>query len=135
MLQLRLLRGALPSAEPAATDDVGDVPPDTLRAGQLLWATVVSPWVHMVDRETFLSTLEPLRVMTPERILSTHPPPAGGRSPEFLETLASAPAADPFAGPDQRGLEEMLAGFEPPGEPAAGMPDGTARPTVEPTVT
>jgi hypothetical protein len=27
--------------------------------------------------------------------------------------LAAAPKADPFVGPDQRALEEMLASFEP----------------------
>ena len=44
---------------------------------------------------------------------STHLPPAVGRTPEFLEMLAAAPNADPFVGPDQRALEQMLASFEP----------------------
>lgn len=130
----------LPSPEMATADDVGDVPPDALRAGQLLWATVDSPWVHLVDREAFLSTVEPLRTMAPERILSTHLPPAAGRAPEFLDLVASAPGADPFVGPDQRELEEMLAGFEPPGgpgqpAPAAGEAADEARPAVGPAVT
>jgi hypothetical protein len=51
--------------------------------------------------------------MDPEVILSTHLPPAIGRTPEFLDMLADAPQADPFVGPDQRALEEMLASFEP----------------------
>jgi hypothetical protein len=51
--------------------------------------------------------------MDPTAILSTHLPPAVSRTPEMLEMLAMAPQADPFIGPDQRALEEMLAGFEP----------------------
>jgi hypothetical protein len=50
--------------------------------------------------------------MDPAVILSTHLPPAAGRTSEFLEMLAAAPQADPFVGPDQHALEEMLASFE-----------------------
>lgn len=105
----------LPSAELAGSDTVGDVSRDELRAGQLLWATVDSPWVHAVDRAKYLATLEPLRAMDPAVILSTHLPPAASRTQEFLDMLAAAPGADPFVGPDQHALEEMLAGFEPAG--------------------
>ncbi|MFV0129371.1 MBL fold metallo-hydrolase [Streptomyces sp. HMX112] len=121
----------LSSEDLASCGDVAEVPPDELRAGQLLWATVDSPWVHLVDPVAYLSTARPLRTMEPELILSTHLPPSAGRLPEFLDMLAAAPGADPFVGPDQRGLEEMLAGFEP--ARPVGRPAG--RPTVGPTVT
>jgi hypothetical protein len=49
----------------------------------------------------------------PSIILSTHLPPAIGQTSKFLDMLAAAPHADPFVGPDQHALEEMLAGFEP----------------------
>ncbi len=103
----------LPSAELAGSDNVGDVPPDELRAGQLIWASVDTLWVHVVDPVKYLATVEPLRAMDPEIILSTHLPPAVGSTSEFLETLAVIPGADPFVGPDQRALEELLANFEP----------------------
>jgi L-ascorbate metabolism protein UlaG (beta-lactamase superfamily) len=101
------------SAELAGCSDVGEVAGDDLRAGQLLWAAVDSPWVHTTDAAAFLDTTRPLRTMDPEIILSTHLPPAIGRTPEFLDMLVDAPQADPFVGPDQRALEEMLASFEP----------------------
>ena len=113
----------MPSADLATCDDVANVPADDLRDAQLLWATVDSPWVHMTDPAAFLASAGPLRAMNPVRILSTHLPPSTGRGKEFLDMLADAPDADPFVGPDQRGLEQMLAGFEP------------AAPTVQPTVT
>jgi hypothetical protein len=55
--------------------------------------------------------------MDPTVILSTHLPPAAGQTTEFLDMLAMAPGSDPFVGPDQRALEEMLASFEPVGAP------------------
>jgi hypothetical protein len=51
--------------------------------------------------------------MGSELILSTHLPPAAGYTDEFLDMLAQAPGADPFVGPDQHALEELLADFEP----------------------
>ncbi|TKG69692.1 MBL fold metallo-hydrolase [Prauserella endophytica] len=110
----------LPTADLAACPDVRDISADALRAGQLLWATVDSPWVHNVDRDRFLATLRPLHDLNPHAILSTHLPPAIGRSAELLDTIARAPEADPFVGPDQLALREMLAGFEPAAQqPAA----------------
>lgn len=83
----------------------------------LLWATVDSPWVHVTDTDRYLATVQPIREMEPSVILSSHLPPALGRTQECLEMLAVAPHADSFVGPDQAALEEMLAGFEPAGAP------------------
>jgi hypothetical protein len=105
----------LPTSELAGGSEVRDVPRDALRGGQLLWATIDSPWVHTVDPDKYLGTVQPLREMDPAVILSTHLPPAAGQTAEFLDMLAAAPGSDPFVGPDQRALEEMLAGFEPAG--------------------
>jgi glyoxylase-like metal-dependent hydrolase (beta-lactamase superfamily II) len=105
--------GPMPSSELAGCSDVGDAPRDELRAAQLLWATIDSPWVHNTDNAAYLRSLQPLREMDPAVILSSHLPPASGRTAEFIDLLATAPHADPFVGPDQRALEEMLATFEP----------------------
>ena len=100
------------SADLAQGHDVRDVPADDLRSAQLLWATVDSPWIHVADREAYLRTVEPLRAMDPDTILSTHLPPIVGDTAASLDMLAVAPLADPYVGPDQHALEEMLAGFE-----------------------
>ncbi|WP_117213462.1 MBL fold metallo-hydrolase [Allorhizocola rhizosphaerae] len=97
------------SPELAASGDVGAVAADDLRAGQLLWAAVDSPWVHITDRGGYEDTIQPLRAMDPSMILSTHLPPAIGRTSEFVDMLVNAPRATPFVGPDQRALEETLA--------------------------
>ncbi|NED96331.1 MBL fold metallo-hydrolase [Phytoactinopolyspora alkaliphila] len=103
----------LPSPELAASDDVRGVPARDLNDAQLLWAAVDSPWVHSVDRDAFHATLQPLRAADPDVILSSHLPPAIGQSTAFLDMLAAAPGANPFVGPDQRALEQLLATFEP----------------------
>ncbi|AHK34787.1 flavodoxin [Rhodococcus opacus PD630] len=103
------------TAELATANDVGYSAPSAVRAAQHLWATVDSPWVHLVDEAKFLRTVAAVRALDPRWILSTHLPPADGRTAEFLDMLAEAPKSDPFIGPDQAALEQMLAGFEPVG--------------------
>ncbi|MFC8041961.1 MBL fold metallo-hydrolase [Nocardia sp. NPDC057353] len=103
----------MPTAELATCPDAGYLDRAELRARQLLWATADSPWVHTVDPVKYRATLTELHALDPALILGTHLPPAAGRTPEFLETLAAAPGSDPFLGPDQAALEQLLAGFEP----------------------
>lgn len=103
----------MPAADLATCNDVRQVPASDLRAGQLLWATVDSPWVHTVDMTRYLGTLAPIRAMAPELILSSHLPPAVHSAQDFIQVLAAAPSADAFIGPDQAALEQMLAGFAP----------------------
>jgi hypothetical protein len=103
----------LATADLAGCDDVRAVPAADLCAAQLLWATVDSPWVHGVDRGAYERGLEPLRAMAPSAVLSTHLPPAIGCLDDLLDMLRKAPDADPFIGPDQRALEQLLAGFAP----------------------
>jgi hypothetical protein len=103
----------LPSAELAGSTDVRDAPADAVRAGQLVWASVDSPWVHNVDTAKYRTTVESLRAFEPRTILSTHLPPAIDHAAELFDMLAMAPGADPFAGPDQQALEQLLASFEP----------------------
>ena len=103
----------MPSAELAGCSDVRDVPRDELRAGQLLWATVDSPWVHTADPTRYLGTVEPLRAMDPAVILSTHLPPAAGQTSSSLTCSQRHRAPIPSSAPTSSALEEMLAGFEP----------------------
>ncbi len=89
------------------------MPHDDLIAGQRLWATVDSPWVSGVDRNAFAASMEPLRRLNPPVVLCTHLPAAHGAAANLLNTLESAPDANPFTGPDQAALEAMLAEMEP----------------------
>jgi hypothetical protein len=101
------------SADQAAVEDIGTLPADDLLAGQRLWATVDSPWVTSVNRAAFRASLQPLRELDPSVVLCTHLPPAHAATTQLLDTLATAPDADPFMGPDQTALEKLLAELEP----------------------
>ena len=106
------------SVELAAGVNAGEVPPAELRGGQLLWAAVDSPWVHNVDTNRYLDTVRSMQAFDPNLICSSHLPPATNMTSMF-DMLAEAPSADPFVGPDQQALEQLLASFEP----AAAQPD------------
>lgn len=99
--------GALFSSPPP--QNASDLSDEDLREGQLFWATLDAPWLHKVDRAALAKELDGIRRMDPKMVLSSHLPAAPGRMTDrLLASLSAAPAARPFVGPDQAGLEEML---------------------------
>lgn len=105
--------GPMSSAQLASGPDVRAVPVAETEAAQMLWAAIDSPWVHNVDKQEYLRTLEAFRALRPRAVFSTHLPPAVGITERLLEVVAGAPAGPRFVGPDQQALEAMLATFEP----------------------
>ena len=105
--------GPMVSAELAGAPDVRAVADDDLRAAQLLWAAIDSPWVLNVDRSKYASAVSAFRGLDPSAILSTHLPPAVGVNDRMFAALEEAPDAPEFVGPDQAALEALLATFEP----------------------
>lgn len=98
--------GALLSSVPARADDLDLA---ELRAGQIRWATIDSPWLHDVDRDVLARNLDHTRSLEPSMVCSSHLPPAPGAMLDvLLESVASTPGADRFEGPDQPMLEAML---------------------------
>lgn len=98
--------GALLQSVPQNAADLTD---QDLREGQVFWATVDSPWLHKVDKGIFERELDVVRKMEPKMVLSSHLPAADGRMTErLLTSLAAAPGSQPFVGPDQAALEELL---------------------------
>jgi hypothetical protein len=71
---------------------------------------VDSPWLHKVDSAVFAKELNGIREMNPTMVLSSHLPVApGGMTERLLASLEAALTAQPFVGPDQPALEQMLA--------------------------
>jgi flavorubredoxin len=98
--------GALLSDVPQNAADLSD---KNLREGQVFWATLDAPWLKKVDRRVFAGELDQVRRMEPKMILSSHLPAAPGHMTErLLASLAAAPEAEPFTGPDQAALEQMM---------------------------
>jgi len=89
--------------------NAADIPESDLRAGQVLWATVDSPWLQKADAGVIAKELGAIRDMAPKMLLSSHLPAASGDMVERMtETLATTPTAPPFVGPNQPMLEELL---------------------------
>jgi flavorubredoxin len=97
--------GALMS-EPV--ENIADIGAKDLQEGLLTWTKVDAPWLHMVDKNLFTDTLDRVREMAPEVILSGHLPAALGMTEELLQYLSAVPEKEPFAGPDQQAFEAML---------------------------
>jgi flavorubredoxin len=93
----------------APARDAAEIEPEALGRGQALWATVDSPWLHNIDVGKFASALGRIRELSPTVILSSHLPAARGMTEQLLANVARAPAAEPFVGPDQAALQDMLA--------------------------
>lgn len=104
---------------PEPTEDAAEVPHEALAGGMRAWATMDSPWAHIVDRSRFAEVLEGVRQLQPNRIYSSHLPAANGTSLEnFLEVLASVPDAEPAHVPTQPEFEwmvtQIMAAMAPP---------------------
>jgi flavorubredoxin len=98
--------GALLQSPPQSAADLSDA---DLRDGQIFWATIDAPWLHKVDKRALEKELDGIRRMAPKMVLSSHLPPAPGNMTErLLASLAAAPGARPFVGPNQAALEQML---------------------------
>jgi flavorubredoxin len=90
-------------------ENAADLTDEQLREGQVFWATVDSPWLHKVDEAALAKELDGIRALQPEMILSSHLPAAGkDQMDRMIASVAAAPRAQPFVGPDQAGLEQML---------------------------
>jgi len=98
--------GALLADLPQSAAELSD---KELREGQVFWSTLDAPWLHKVDRALFARELDSIRAMAPKMVLSSHLPAAPGHMIDrLLASLAAAPEARPFVGPDQAALEQML---------------------------
>ncbi len=93
---------------PSPSKNADEIEENMLHQGMSIWATADSPWVHIVDRIEFGRALDNIRKMAPKMILSTHLPPAKGRTEQFLDLLSTVPALAPFVAPDQMALEQLL---------------------------
>jgi flavorubredoxin len=98
--------GALMS-EPV--DNAAEMGLQDLRKAMVFWATLDAPWLHNVDRTLFAKDINRIREISPKLVLSAHLPIARDMADNLLDNLATVPDAEPFVGPDQKGLEAMLA--------------------------
>jgi flavorubredoxin len=94
---------------PSPAQSIDDVAGADLAQSMAGWASLDSPWVHMVKSSEFNRGLDRIRQIAPKAIFSAHLPPAIGRTEQFLELFATIPPSPPAVAPDQTALEQILA--------------------------
>ena len=97
--------GAIISSPAQSIDEVAET---DLTQGMVGWASLDSPWVHLVKPNEFNPGLDRIRRIAPKAILSAHLPPAIGKTEQFLKWLATVPPSSPAIAPDQTALEQIL---------------------------
>ena len=95
-------------SEPA--ENAADIGPRNIRDGLIAWATVDFPWLHQVEKNQFLNTLNQVRELAPKMILSNHLPPAYNMTDKLLQYLSEVPSTRPFTGPDQQAFRVLQKG-------------------------
>ena len=94
---------------PSPAQNADDVTEEDLARGMISWASLDSPWVHMVEPGLFSHSLDRIRQINPKMVFSAHLPPARGKTGQFLDRLARVPTSTPLVPPDQTALEQILA--------------------------
>ena len=91
-------------------ENAAEIGSENIRDGLIAWATVDFPWLHQVEKNRFLNTLNQIRGLSPQIILSNHLPPAHNMTDELLQYLFEVPATKPFTGPDQQAFKALKKG-------------------------
>ncbi|HOO47421.1 MAG TPA: MBL fold metallo-hydrolase [Deltaproteobacteria bacterium] len=94
---------------PSPVQSTDDVDQNVLSQGMAGWASLDSPWVHMVKQDEFGQALDRIRQIAPETICSAHLPVAAGKTEQFLKILRAVPSSVPSVAPNQMALEQILA--------------------------
>jgi glyoxylase-like metal-dependent hydrolase (beta-lactamase superfamily II) len=94
--------------EGALADDVASVPDEERQAGQTLWGSVDSPWIHFVERSRLEENLTRFVADRPDHVLGAHLPPIHGDLDTHVATLAALPTATPYVPPDQAALVAFM---------------------------
>jgi flavorubredoxin len=93
---------------PSPVQSADDISEADLKQGMAGWASLDSPWAHIVKTAEFGKSLDIIRRIAPKRIFSSHLPPAVDKTEEFLKLLATVPASPPSVAPNQQALEQIL---------------------------
>jgi hypothetical protein len=97
---------------PERVEDAFAVPEEALVGGMVAWGAMDSPWTKLVDRERYGRALDAVRSILPERILSSHLPPARGKIDWLVDVLETLPDADAFQPPGDAEFRQIRAHLE-----------------------
>lgn len=90
-------------------ESVDDIPAAELEAGMITWTTVDAAWIHAAQASVIEAAAHEVLRLNPQTVLSAHLPPAKGRIEEFTQNILAGRTAPAFVGPDQAGLQQLMA--------------------------
>lgn len=93
----------------APVETARDLSPATLTEGMVTWATIDSPWLPLMRSDLLDGALAAVAGLEPSVILGSHLPAAEGMTERLITNLKKACTVEPFRGPDQAALEELMA--------------------------
>jgi flavorubredoxin len=79
-----------------------------LADGMTIWASIDSPWIHMIDEQKYRIMLNQVQQLNPKLILSSHLPTARDKTSQLLEVLSHVPSSKPFTTPNQQVFSKIM---------------------------
>jgi len=93
---------------PAPAQSADDVKEEDLAQGMVGWASLDSPWAHMLGPSEFRRTMDIIHQIAPKMIFSAHLP-AAREKPNTYSSCLREFLTQPFVPPNQTALEQILA--------------------------
>ncbi len=112
------LSGALFSADsfgtvlPKMVEDAGDADRAAFLEGMALFTRANAPWTALADQTKWERSLDTIRALDADMVLSSHAPTARARTGELIDTVTAVPSMDPWLPEEDIEVEAVLARHE-----------------------
>jgi hypothetical protein len=97
---------------PEMVEDSSDADRSAYLDGMALFTRANAPWTALADQVKWERSLDSIRALSPEVVLSSHSPAARGRTGELIETVLAVPSMDPWLPDEDIEVEAVLARYE-----------------------
>jgi flavorubredoxin len=97
---------------PEMVEDSSDADCSAYLAGMALFTRANAPWTALADQVKWERSLDSIRSLSPEVVLSSHSPTARARTAELIETVLAVPSMDPWLPDEDIEVEAVLARYE-----------------------
>ncbi|MBP2328753.1 flavorubredoxin [Kibdelosporangium banguiense] len=97
---------------PELVEDSADADRSAYLDGMALFTRANAPWTALADQVKWERSLDSIRSLSPEVVLSAHSPTARGRTGELIETVLAVPSMDPWLPDEDIEVEAALTRYE-----------------------
>lgn len=97
---------------PEMVEDSSDADRSAYLDGMALFTRANAPWTALADQVKWDRSLDSIRNLDADLVLSSHAPTARARTGELIETVLNVPAMDPWLPDEDIEVEAVLARYE-----------------------